>query len=240
MFWEDFDLRAWQPLSYTPSAEYGHMPLSINQPNSGWDINNITYNAISIGDWSVFRLVDDVLSPINPGSRVKKKQLLDPVEAEEPRTAESRRPRNNGFEDLKVPGISLTVDSVDQRAAHARRAWVGDGVRALNVPQVTLGDYSLTSAGNMKRVDQVVDWLQERGTRLDSKLATRTHHRTVLGSPATNSVIDSVQKGFWETYRFAQRIVVQILDEMVLNGIENGVDSTINVFRSTPAEVIVE
>src|SRR5262245_4263971 len=240
MFWEEVDLRAWQPLSYTPSAEYGHMPLSINQPNSGWDTNNITYNAISIGDWSVFRLIDDVLSPINPGSRVKKKQLVDPVESEEPRMAESRRPGNKGVEELKVPGLSVTVDAVDQRAAHSRRAWIGDGVRALNVPQVTLGDYSLTSAGNMKRVDQVVDWLQERGTRLDDKLATRTRHRTVLGAPATNSVIDHIQSGFWETYRFAQRLIVQIVDELVLNNIENGVDSTINVFRTTPAEIIVE
>ena len=115
------------------------------------------------------------------------------------------------------------MDSVDQRAAHSRRAWVGDGVRALNVPEVTLSDYSPTSVGNMKRVDSVVDWLQERGTRLDDKLATRTRHRTVLGAPAANSVIDNVQKGFWELYRFTSRTGVFLLDEFLLNGIENGV-----------------
>ncbi|MGE5192507.1 MAG: alkaline phosphatase family protein, partial [Deltaproteobacteria bacterium] len=241
MFWEDFDLRAWQPLDYTPSAEYEHTPLSMNHPGSGWDINNIAYNALSIGDWSVFRLIDDVLSPVNPGSRTKKKRPVDPVEADEPHTAESRRRRNNnGVEGLKVPGISVAVDAVDQRAAHSKRPWVGDGVRALNVPQVTLSDYSLTSVGNMKRVDSVVDWLQDRGTRLDDKLSVRTRHRTVLGAPATNSVIDAVQGGFWEVYRFGSRIGVQLIDEMLLNGIENGVDSTINAFRATPAEVIVE
>jgi hypothetical protein len=240
MYWNDFDLRAWQPLSYTPSPEYAHMPLSINQPGSGWDINNITYNAISIGDWSVFRLIDDVLSPVNPGSRSKRKRpVVEP--ANEPSVAQSRRRFGmDGVEKARVPGFSVTVDSVDRRAAHSRRPWVGDGVRALNVPQVTLSDYSPASVGNMKRVDQVVDWLQERGTRLDDKLATRTHHRTVLGAPATNSVIDSVQKGFWEVYRFASRTGVLLLDEILINGIENGVDSTINVFRATPAEVIVE
>jgi hypothetical protein len=212
----------------------------MNHPGSGWDINNITYNAISIGDWSVFRLIDDVLSPVNPGSRTKKKRLVEPVEADEPTLAEARRTRHAHGDGARIPGISVAVDSVDQRAAHSRRAWVGDGVRALNVPEVTLSDYSPTSVGNMKRVDSVVDWLQERGTRLDNKLATRTHHRTVLGAPATNTVIDNMQKGFWEAYRFLSRTGVFLLDEVLLNGIENGVDSGVNAFRSTPAEQIVE
>src|SRR5262249_55607134 len=156
---------AWQPLNYTPSSEYEHMPLSINQPGSGWDLNNIAYNAISIGDWSVFRLIDDVLSPVNPGSRTKKRRPAEPVETEARETADSggRRSRHNG-ERRHVPGVSVAVDAVDTRAAHSSRPWVGDGVRALNVPQVTLSDYSPTSVGNIKRVDEMVDWLQERGT----------------------------------------------------------------------------
>src|SRR5262249_27164448 len=98
MFWEEFDLHAWQPLNYTPAPEYEHMPLSMNRPGSGWDINNITYNAISIGDWSVFRLIDDVLSPVNPGSRTKKKRLVEPGEADERALAEKhqRRGRDHG------------------------------------------------------------------------------------------------------------------------------------------------
>ena len=40
--------------------------------------------------------------------------------------------------------------------------------------------------------------------------------------------------------RFGSRVGVLLLDEILLNGIENGVDSTINAFRATPAEVIVE
>lgn len=236
MYWHDFDLHAWQPLSYTPSAEYEHLPISINHPGSGWDINNIAYNAISIGDWSVFRLVDDILSPLNP-RRTKSRPVVD-YEDESLADSGNKRRASRG-DGLSVPGMAMTVDAVDRRAAHSRRTWVGDGVRALNVPEVSLSDYSPTSLGNMKRVDQVVDWMQERGTRLDDKLATRTHHRTVIGAPATNTVIDSVQSGFWETYRFSQRVGVQLLDEVLLNSIENGVDSSINVFRSTPAEVIV-
>ena len=238
MYWQDFDLHAWQPLNYTPSAEYEHLPLSINQPGSGWDLNNIAYNALSIGDWSVFRLVDDVLSPLNP-ARGKPKPPAEPVEDDE--MAAARQLRNHtGVDNLKLPQIAVAVDAADRRAAHSRKAWVGDGVRALNVPEVSLSDYSPASIGNMKRVDHVVDWLQARGTRLDDKLANRARRPTVLGAPATNSVIDAVQKGFWETYRFGARIGVQLLDEVLLNSIENGVDASINAFRSTPAEVLVK
>jgi hypothetical protein len=205
-FWQDVDLHAWQPLSYTPSALYPHLPKSINQPGSGWDLNNIAYNAISIGDWSVFQLMDNILSPIGPGQAQ----------------------------------IEPTIDSIDRRAAHARRPWVGDGVRALNVPEVSLSDYSPTSVGNIRRVDQAVDWLQERGTRLDTKIANRTHHRTVLGAPVTNTVIDSVQGGFWEAYRWVSRLGIEILDEMLLNNVENGVDASVNAFRKIPSEVVVD
>ncbi|HEY3966016.1 MAG TPA: alkaline phosphatase family protein [Planctomycetaceae bacterium] len=205
-FWQDIDLRAWQPLPYTPSAPYEHLPKSINQPSSGWDLNNFAYNAISIGDWSVFQLMDNILTPITPG-RTK---------------------------------IEPTIDAVDRRAAHARHPWVGNGVRALNVPEVSLSDYSPTSVGNMRRVDQAVDWLQERGTRLDRKIASRTSHRSVLGAPVANKVIDTVQDGFWEAYRWVSRLGIEILDEMLLNNIENGIDASVNSFRKIPAEVIVE
>jgi arylsulfatase A-like enzyme len=206
MYWRDFDLRAWRPLVYTPIQVYGHTPFSINDSNNGWDLNNIAYDAMAIGDWSVFRLVDDLLSPFTPG-RTK---------------------------------VDRTIQRAERRVSHNRRPWVGDGVQALNVPEVSLSDYSFTSVGNLRRVDQSVDWLQERGTRLDNKLATKAHRRTVLGAPVTNTVIDTVQGSAWELYKFAQRIIVVVLDEVVLNGIENGVDRTVNTFRTTPAEVIIE
>lgn len=206
LYWGDFDLHAWRPLEYNPRAPFEHMPLSINQPGSGWDMNNIAYNVLSIGDWSVFRLVDDLLSPLTPG-----------------------RTR-----------IARTVEKADARLGHNSHPWIGAGVQALNVPGVTLSDYSFTSVGNMRRVDSAVDWVQERGTRLDDKLSTKARKRSVLGAPVTNTVIDTVQGSFWELYRFAQRLIVQLLDEVVLNNIENGVDATVNSVRSTPAEVIVD
>jgi hypothetical protein len=62
----------------------------------------------------------------------------------------------------------------------------------------------------------------------------------VLGSRATNKVIDSVQGGFWEAYRWISRIGIQTIDELLLNNVENGIDGSINAFRVTPPEVIVD
>ena len=184
------------------------MPKSMNHPGSGWDINNIVYGAMTIGDWSFFQLVDSVLSPVTPG-----RSAIDP-----------------------------TIDALDRRAEHARKPWIGDGVHALNVPEVSLSDYSPTSLGNMKRVDQTVDWLQERGTRLDNKIAgARCIAALCWAREPRNTAIDSVQWRFLGAPTAGvSRIGMQIVDEMLLNNIENGVDGSINAFRVTPPEVIVD
>jgi len=136
--------------------------------------------------------------------------------------------------------IEPTIDALDRRAAHAHKRWIGDGVNALNVPEVSLSDYSPTSVGNIKRVDQAVDWLQERGARLDDKFSPRARRRQEAGEPPRRSNVDAVQSGFWETYRWVQRLGMRAVDELLLNGIENGVDSTVNSLRTTPAETIVD
>lgn len=204
--WRDVDLQAWNELEYLPVAEFDRQPISINRPSSPWDINNIAYNAITVGDWSVFRLVDDAIAP---GSKRKKR-------------------------------MATAVDKVDRKGRNSHRGWVAEGTHALNIPEVALGDYSITSSGNMQRADKVVDWIQNRGTRLDKKLAEPVGRDSVLGVPKVNAVVDGVQKGYWETYRFLKRVLVEVLDETVLNGIENTVDRTINAPRKTPAEVIAD
>ena len=66
-YWRDVDLQAWQSLDYSPVDVYGGLPKSINDANNPWDLNNLAYNAMSIGDWSVFRLADDAASALTPG-----------------------------------------------------------------------------------------------------------------------------------------------------------------------------
>src|SRR5258708_17440250 len=120
VYWNDIDLGAWKPLSYTPSAEYDHLPISMNHPYSGWAINTNPYHTMSIGDWSVFRIVDDVLSPLVP-SRSKPRR---PVETAEPLTANApRKPNPKGIDGLHVPSVAVTVDKVDRRAAPSPNTW---------------------------------------------------------------------------------------------------------------------
>jgi len=204
--WRDVDLQAWSKIEYAAVPEYDKQPVSINRPASPWDLNNIAYNAITLGDWSVFRLVDDVTT-----------------------LGMSRKKR-----------VTRSVDKVDRRGRNSSRRWVSQGTHALNVPEVSLSDYSPTSSGNMHRATKAIDWLQSRGTRLDKKLSEPVGRDTVLGMPKLNKAVDGVQKGYWEMYRFVQRVMVEVLDEMVLNGIENGVDRAINSRNTTPAEIIID
>jgi hypothetical protein len=67
LYWHDVDLQAWRAIPYEPAAPYEYLPWSMNRPDSPFDLNNIAYNLISIGDISVWRLFDDVISPLSDG-----------------------------------------------------------------------------------------------------------------------------------------------------------------------------
>ena len=203
MDWADYDLDGWRSVTYRPLPTFAAQPVSIHDPNSGWDLNNIAYNLISISDWSVFRLVDDVASLAIPG---------------------------------RVTVTQSVVDSVDTKARRADRPWVRDAAPAVNIPGVTLADYSLTSLGNLKRADEAVNWLQARSERLDQRLAAPVGRENGLAAPLANRAVDGVQATFWELYRFAQRVIVEVLDETILNGVENTIDAGVNSTRATPAE----
>lgn len=67
VFWDSVDLNAWQPVSYQPVPEYPDQPLTINHPASPYDLNNVVYNALLFTELSVFRIMDDVISPLTRG-----------------------------------------------------------------------------------------------------------------------------------------------------------------------------
>lgn len=69
VFWDSVDLKAWQPVSYEPVSEYPDQPLTINHPASPYDLNNVAYNAVLFTELSVFRIMDDVISPLTRGRR---------------------------------------------------------------------------------------------------------------------------------------------------------------------------
>ena len=207
MTWSDYDLGGWGRVLYTPKPAYLAQPVSINDSTRFWDLNNVVYNVISIGDWSVFRLMDDAASLVVPG---------------------------------RVAPTQTVVDAADRKVRRADRPWVRDAAPAVNMPGVALADYNLTSLGNLKRADEALNWLQARTERFDQALAAPVGRTSVIAMPVTNRAVDGVQGTFWELYRFAQRLLVEILDETILNGVENTLDAGLNATRATPSERTVE
>lgn len=205
VFFSDLDLGAWQPLPFTPRKQYDHLPVSINHPYSPFDLNNIAYDLVSVGDINVLRLADDVLFPFS----------------------------NRDW------GLLPLVENIDRRARHMRPPSLAEAARTLNLSGVAVSDYSATSAGNLKRADRAVDWVQRRAQTVDQTLADQVGRASLPGSPQVHAAVDGVQAGFWEVYLYAQRIVIQVVDEMLLSGFEDDTARVINSFRAQPAEITV-
>ena len=206
ILWADVDLHSWSPVNYQPLPDYVDLPISINHPESGYDLNNVVYNAISLPEVNLFRLLDDVISPLSPKN------------------------------DL----ITAAVFDVDGKVRHNRARWIADSSQVLDVPSLAIGDYSLTSTGNLNRMDKTIDWFQHRGEELDRYVAKQVGRERTPGNVTLHRRIDDGQFLFWEAYRLIQRLVVQFVDETLVNGLENQTDRAINSFRKVPAETTVE
>lgn len=204
LYWSDVNLNAWRELVYLPARPYEHLPWTMNRPASPWDISNIAYNLISIGDISLLRVFDDVISPLT------------------------------GDEEYVVGSVEKAEEK-----AYAVGEPVGEAARVFDLSGLTLSDYSQTSIGNVKRIDRAVDWVQKREQEVDRRIAEPFGAEQTPGSALLNGGIDLTQKAIWGTYQFLQRAVIELLDEDILNGLENGVDRSVNRFRQVPAEEVV-
>ena len=104
MYWPELDLQSWKRLSYAPLERSALMPRSIHRPDSLVDINNIAYGVVMIPDLSVFRLLDDAISPVS-GGRQPMTALANQVEG-----YLRRRPNalvSQGAQVPDVPGVAL-------------------------------------------------------------------------------------------------------------------------------------
>jgi len=205
VFWSDVDLQAWNAINYQPSKPYAHQPLSVNQPDSPLDLNNILHNIMTLGDVSVLRLADDLLLPFRGPS----------------------------------PGMADRVEQLEANMRRGGKDWAADVVRTLDLSGTSLADYSVTSTGNIKRVDHAIEWVQQRGKTVDAHVAKKVG-RPLPGSRLLHGGIDTFQFAFWETYRFTQRLIAGLLDETIINSLEDGTDRAINYFHTQPAEIIVD
>jgi hypothetical protein len=203
VYWPELDLRSWQRLNYTPLERSVLMPRSIHRPDSLIDINNIAYGVVMIPDLSVFRLMDDVISPVSGG----------------------RQP------------MTALADRVEGFLRRRPNALVSQGAQVADVPGVALADYSMTSQGNLQRMDRAIDWVQRAGSAIDQQLATPLKRESLPLTRPVNRAVDTAQHGFWELYRFGQRTAIKVVDELVLNSVEDGTGRMLNAMRPIPNEL---
>jgi hypothetical protein len=203
VYWNDVNLQAWQRLDYTPLDRSLLLPRSINRPEALIDINNIAYGVVMIPDLSIFRIMDDVISPVSGG----------------------RQP------------MTAMADNVEGFLRRRPNPLVSQGAMVPDVPGVSLADYSFTSQGNLQRMDRAIDWVQNAGTAIDQKLAAPLKRETLPLTRPLNRGVDAAQQGFWEVYRFGQRTAIKVVDELVLNGVEDGTGRMLNAMRPVPNEI---
>ncbi len=203
IYWDTVDLNAWQPVSYQPVAEYPFQPLTVNHPASPYDLNNVAYNTMLFTELSLFRVLDDVVSPLTRG---------------------------------RTPFMTAT-DRVDSAIRRHREEWVSEGANVFDLTNASIWDYQITSQTNMRRMNAAVDYVQRRGQDIELELADATGQRRLLGTAAMHAAIDATQIGFWNCYGYAQRVLVQALDETIIQGIENSTDRALNATRPMPAEI---
>jgi arylsulfatase A-like enzyme len=138
------------------------------------------------------------------------------------------------------PIVTQSFEWVGGQFRHSSIPAIGDAADALDVTTTTIGDYTFTSAGNMKRIDGTIDWLQHRLNAVDGAVARQFGAEQSPGVMAVNKAVDGVQWWFWDVYRFSQRVTGEWIDEGVLNSIESSTDRTLNQSRLQPAQIIVD
>jgi arylsulfatase A-like enzyme len=137
------------------------------------------------------------------------------------------------------PVFTRSVEWAESKLRKSGIPALRDAEDALDVSTTTIGDYTPLTVGNFKRMDGVVDWIQNRLTMLDSLVARPFGRENTPGTVLVNKAVDKTQWWLWETYRFGERVTGGFLDEKVLNSIQDGADRSINHFRLQPAEIIV-
>jgi arylsulfatase A-like enzyme len=103
VYWQDVDLAAWQSLAYQPATQYEHLPWTINRPERGYDLSNIAYNLVAIGDISVWRIFDDVVSPLTGGEDY----LTNFIEDLEQQSWKLGRPAGEAAEVIDLSGLTV-------------------------------------------------------------------------------------------------------------------------------------
>ena len=136
--------------------------------------------------------------------------------------------------------VIKSVQNFDRMLRHVPSPWVSEAVSALNVPGLAISDHAMTSTGNLKRLNGIVEWIQSRLEEGDDLIAHSIGREDLPMTATARTAVDGFQSGFWEVYSFGQRLLMSVLDEKIVNGLENRIDATVNAYGKLPASTTVD
>jgi hypothetical protein len=136
--------------------------------------------------------------------------------------------------------VSRSVQDFDRMLRHVPSPWISEAVSALNVPGLAISDHAATSTGNLKRFNGLIEWLQTRFEEGDDLIAHSIGREDLPLTATTRLAVDGFQNGFWEVYSFSQRLLMSVLDEKLVNGMENRIDAAVNAYGKLPATRTVD
>jgi arylsulfatase A-like enzyme len=139
-------------------------------------------------------------------------------------------------------GRPIATKSVEWAEKKLRRSGIPalrDAEDSLDVSTTTIGDYSPTSVGNVKRMDGVIQWIQNRTTAIDSAVARPFGRENTPGTVFVNKAVEGTRWWLWDAYNYGSRLAGELFDEKILSTVEDSIDKNLNRFRLQPAEIVV-
>ena len=222
--------------------EFDGIPIrSIYQTNDGQDQTMrmpMIWQDVDLGAWAPRQYSPREVYPVQPKSVNRPDSFWDLNNAAKNALSVTELSVNRLFDDtVRLIGFRQRPTRTVYRWTRSELDRNGVTLPDLQLNKVSLGDYSWYSSGNLQRINNGTDWVQEKIAAADKTLAAPLGARTVLGTPLTNGAIDAVQYSAWELRRVGTYAASTVLDRWLLDGLEDRTDRVINMKLGEPAEL---
>jgi hypothetical protein len=193
---------------------------------------------VDLGAWAPRQYAPREVYPVQPKSVNRPDSFWDLNNAAKNALSVTELSVNRLFDDtVRLIGFRQRPTRTVYRWTQSELDRNGVTLPDLQLNKVSLGDYSWYSSGNLQRINNGTDWVQEKIAAADKTLAAPFGARTVLGTPLTNGAIDAVQYSAWELRRVGTYAATTVLDRWLLDGLEDRTDRVINMKLGEPAEL---
>jgi hypothetical protein len=222
--------------------EFDGRPIrSIYQPEDGQNQTMrmpMIWQDVDLGAWAPRQYAPREVYPVQPKSVNRPDSFWDLNNAAKNALSVTELSVNRLFDDtVRLIGFRQRPTRTVYRWTQSELDRNGVTLPDLQLNKVSLGDYSWYSSGNLQRINNGTDWVQEKIAAADKTLAAPFGARTVLGTPLTNGAIDAVQYSAWELRRVGTYAATTVLDRWLLDGLEDRTDRVINMKLGEPAEL---